>query len=137
MRAIDVQVGCLGLSSRQGMRQTLQRIATQTPHNLPGDGAELPLLRPELLSQFSIGTKERRTSNSVGDCLILSDDGLDKFDTERLAEVRAALSGEFRVDPFGWQDGPARRGTRLKRMVFGIVIGTLAVVVGLTIGWVF
>ena len=114
-----------------------QRNATRTPRILGGDGAELPLLRLALLTQLSSGAEERPISHSQGDCLILSEDGLDKFNTERLAEVRAALSGEFRVDPFGWQDGPARRGTRLKRLVFGIVIGTLAVVVGLTIGWVF
>ncbi len=116
------------------MRRTRQRNATRTPDILAGDGAELPLLRLDLLTQLSSGAKERRISNSEGDCLILSDDGLDKFDTERVAEVRAALSGEFRVDPFGPEDRPAGRGMGLKHMVFGIVIVTLAVVVGITIG---
>ncbi len=116
------------------MRRTRQRNATRTPGILAGDGAELPLLRPNLLIQLSSGAKERRIRNSEGGCLILSDDGLDKFDTERVAEVRAALSGEFHVDPFGWEDGPARWGTGRKRMVFTIVIVALAVVIGVTIG---
>ncbi len=116
------------------MRRTRQRNATRTPDILAGDGAELPLLHPNLLHQLSSGTKERRTSNSEGDCLILSDNGLDKFDTDRVAEVRAALSGEFRVDPFGPEDGPARWGMGLKHMVFAIIIIALALVVGITIG---
>ena len=116
------------------MRRTRQRNATRTPDIRAGDGAELPLLRLDLLTQLSSGAKERRISNSEGGCLILTDDGLDKFDTERVAEVRAALSGEFRVDPFGWEDGPARWRTRRKHMVFTIVIVALAVVIGLTIG---
>ena len=122
------------LISWQSMRRTRQRNATRTPHILAGDGAELPLLRLDLLTQLSGGAKERRVSNSEGDCLILSDVGLDKFDAERVAEVRAALSGEFRVDPYRREYGPARRGMGLKHMVFGIVIVTLAVVVGITIG---
>ncbi len=116
------------------MRRTRQRNATRTPDILAGDGAELPLLRPNLFAQLSSGAKERRISNSEVDCLILSDDGLDKFDTERVAEVRAALTREFRVDPFVWEDGPARWGTGLKHMVFAIVIVALAIVVGITIG---
>ncbi len=111
-----------------------QRNATRTLRILAGDGAELPLLRLDLLTQLSSSAKERRISNSEGDCLILSDDGLDKFDTERVAEVRAALSGEFRVDPFGPEDRPAGRRMGLKHMVFAIVIGTLALIVGITIG---
>lgn len=111
-----------------------QRNATRTPRILGGDGAELPLLRLDLLTQLSSGAKERRISNSEGDCLILTDDGLDKFDTERVAEIRAALSAEFRVDPFGSEDRPAGWGMGLKHMVFGIVIVALAVVVGMTIG---
>ncbi len=116
------------------MRRTRQPNATRTPGILGGDGAELPLLRLDLLTQLSSGAKERRISNSQGDCLILTDDGLDRFDAERVAEVRAALSGEFRLDPYGPEDRPAGRGTRLRHMVFAIVIVTLAVVVGLTIG---
>ena len=110
------------LSSWQGMRRTQQRNATRTPEILAGDGAELPLLRPDLLTQLSSGAKERRIRNSEGDFLILSDDRLDKFDTERVAEVCAALSREFRVDHFGREHGPARWGTGLKHMVFAIVI---------------
>lgn len=111
-----------------------QRNATRTPHILAGDGAELPLLRLDLLTQLSSGAKERRISNSESDCLILTDEGLDRFDAERVAEVRAALSGEFRLDPYGPEDPPAGRGMGLKHMVFGIVIVALAVVVGMTIG---
>ncbi len=122
------------LISWQSMRRTRQRNATRTPDIRAGDGAELPLLRPNLFAQLSSGAKERRISNSEGDCLILSDVGLDKFDAERVAEVRAALSGEFRVDPYRREYGPARWGNGVKHMVFAIVIVALAVVVGITIG---
>ncbi len=134
MRWIDVQVSCPNLSSWQGMRRTRHRNATRTPGILAGDGAEMPLLRLDLLTQLSSGAKGRRISNSKGDCLILTDDGLDKFDAERMAEVRAALSCEFRVDPYGPEDRPAGRRMGLKHMVFAIVIGTLALIVGITIG---
>ncbi len=137
MRRVDVQVGGPSLSSWHGMRRTRQRKSTQAPGDLPGDGAELPLVNPGLLPQLSRGEKERRTSNSEGDCLILSDDELGKFDADRVAEVRDGLSGEFRVDPFGRGEGPAPRGMGLRHMVFAVVIVALAVVVGVTIGLVF
>ena len=125
------------LSPWQGMRPTRQREATRIPGDLPGDGAELPLVHPRLLAQLSRGQKERRTTNSEGDCLILSDDELGKFDAERVAEVRDALSGEFRVDPLGRGDRLAHRGMGMKHMVFAMVLAALAVVVGMTIGLVF
>ena len=107
---------------------------TQGRGILAGDGAELPLLRPRVLAQLSREPKERRTSNSEGDCLILSDDGLDRFDTQRLAEVRGALSGQFRVYPYGRDYGPARPGTGAKHIVLTLVMIALAVAVGMTIG---
>ncbi len=137
MRGIDLQVGCLDLSSWPGMRRTLHRKGTQTSDNLPGDRAGRPLLGADLLPQLAKGRKERRTSNSEGNYLILSDGGLDSFDTERAAEVRAALSGEFLGNPSGREDGPVRWPMALKHMVFGIAIAALAVAVGMTIGLVF
>ena len=119
------------------MRLTRQREATWTPGDLAGDGAELPLVHPALLHQFSRGTKERRTTNSESDSLILSVDELGKFDPERVSEVRDALSGKFRVDPYGRGDRPARRGMGVKHPVFTIVLVAFAVVVGMTIGLVF
>ena len=118
------------------MRLTRPREATWTLGDLPGDGAELPLVHPGLLSQLSRGTKERRTTNSEGDCLILSVDDLGEFDPDRVGEVRDALSGVFRVDPYGRGDRRARRWMGLKHPVVTLVFVALAVVVGMTIGLV-
>ncbi len=119
MAVIDVQVGDPTLSSWQGMRRTSLRNLTQTGGRLPGDGAELPLWRPDLLPQLVRGTKENNA------------------DTQRVTDVRAALSSALRVDPFAPEDGPARWGMGLKHMVFAIVVIALAVAVGMTIGSVF
>ena len=116
------------------MRRILLGNMTQDRGILPGDGAELPLLRPGVLAQLSREPKERRTSNSEGDCLILSGNGLDRFDKQRLAEVRAALSGQCRVDPYGRDYGPARRGMGARHIVSTLFMIALAAAVGMTIG---
>lgn len=119
------------------MRRTRQRSTTETAKGRPGDGAELPLLHPRLLSQLSHGEDGRRAGTPEGECLILSEDGLSSFDAGDVREVRDALSAERPTPAWPPVNGITRRRLRWQRILLAAVCFALALGAGVTIGWVF
>ena len=115
------------------MRRTRQSTSSNAA-GPPSDGADLPLLHPRILGQLSNSSDDRRAHSSEGDCLILSDDELERFDADRIGEVRQALSGEFAVSGWPLENGMPRRRPRWKKVVWAAVFLVLALAVGLTIG---
>ncbi len=117
------------------MRRTRQHGTTETAKGRPGDGAELPLLHPRLLSQLSNGEDGRRTGTPGGECLILSEDGLSSFDAGIVSEVRDVV-WEGRPTPT-WPpvNGITRRRLRWKRWVLAACYFAFAVGAGVAIGW--
>jgi hypothetical protein len=118
------------------MSRSRRRTAASPSRDQLGDGAELPLLHARLLSQLSHGHRERRPQSAEGDCLIVSDGGLGRFDSHRVDEVREGLSNEVQAP--GWPGAPPGRGRGIswKWLVLTACYLALAIGAGLTIGYV-
>ncbi len=118
------------------MSRARRRIAATPSREESGDGAELPLLHPRLLAQLSHGHRERRPQSAEGDCLILSDGGLESFDSHRVDEVRDGLSTEYPVPGWPAASRTRRRGFSWKWLILTACYLALAIGAGLTIGYV-
>ena len=115
------------------MRRTRQG-NNKTSDGRPNDGADLPLLHPRLLGQLVNPSEGRRSYSAEGDCLILSDDELELFDTNRVDEVRHALSAEHAFSEWHGGAGIERRRPRWRKAMWAAVFVVLAVAAGVTIG---
>ena len=117
------------------MRLARQGSTTENAQGRPGDGAELPLLHPSILAQLSNGEAGRRTRTQVGDCLILSEDGLSSFNAGNVREIRDALSAGRPTPAWPPANGITRRRLRWKRMLLAACYFGFAVGAGVAIGW--